>query len=81
LNCIAGWKLQHQQFFFNVQRIYAHALPQKWAGVGWARKIGMDEAVKQINANNYPDGLIISFDADSIVLPNYFQAIESAFEE
>lgn len=81
LNCIAEWKLQHQQLFFDVQRIYAHALPRKWAGVGWARKIGMDEAVKQINANNYPDGLIVSFDADSIVLPNYFQAIESAFED
>lgn len=80
LNCIAGWKLQHPQLFFDVQRIYAHALPRKWAGVGWARKIGMDEAVKQLNANNYPDGLIVSFDADSTVLPNYFQAIESAFE-
>ena len=80
LNCIAGWKLQHPRLFFDVQRIYAHALPRKWAGVGWARKIGMDEAVKQINANDYPDGLIVSFDADSTVLPNYFQAIESAFE-
>jgi glycosyltransferase involved in cell wall biosynthesis len=80
LNCIAGWKLRHQQLFFDVQRIYAHALPRKWAGVGWARKIGMDEAVKQISNNNYPDGLIVSFDADSTVLPNYLQTIESAFE-
>lgn len=79
LNCINEWKLQHQQLFFDVQRIHAHALPRKWAGVGWARKIGMDEAVKQIVKNDFSDGIIIAFDADSTVLPNYLQTIESAF--
>ena len=81
INCIEQWQLQHQQLFFDVQRIIAKALPQKWAGVGWARKIGMDEAVKQIVKNNYSDGIIISFDADSTVLPNYLQAIETAFDD
>lgn len=81
LNRIAQWQRQHQNLFFDVQRIYAHALPQKWAGVGWARKIGMDEAIRQIVKNNYSDGIIISLDADSCVLPNYLQTIETAFSE
>ena len=78
---IAGWQLQQQNSFFDVQRIIAQALPQKWAGVGWARKIGMDEAVKQLVNNNMDDGIIVSFDADSTVMPNYLQSIESAFIE
>lgn len=80
-NCISDWQLQHQQLFFDVQRIYAHGLPRKWAGVGWARKIGMDEAIKQIVKNNFSDGIIVSFDADSTVLPNYLQTIELAFDD
>lgn len=80
-NTIVKWQSQHPQLFFDVQRILASSLPQKWAGVGWARKIGMDEAVKQIEQNNLPDGIIVSFDADSTVLPNYLQTIESAFTD
>jgi len=78
-NCIELWQSQHQQLFFDVQRILAPSLPQKWAGVGWARKIGMDEAVRQLVKNDLPDGIIVSFDADSTVLPNYLHTIESAF--
>ena len=80
-NNIALWHSQHPQLFFDVQRILASALPLKWAGVGWARKIGMDEAVKQIDQNNFSDGIIVSFDADSIVLPNYLKTIESSFKD
>lgn len=80
-DCIVQWQLQHQHLFFDVQRIYAHALPRKWAGVGWARKIGMDKAVRQLVMSNYSDGIIISFDADCTVLPNYLQTIESAFDD
>ena len=78
---ILKWQFQRPKLFFHVQRIYAHALPQKWAGVGWARKIGMDEAIKQIVNNNSFDGIIVSLDADSTVSPNYLQMIEKAFEE
>lgn len=78
---ILEWQQIHHHLFFDVQRIIAPSLPQKWAGVGWARKIGMDEAVRQIVNNNLPDGIIVSFDADSTVLPNYLQTIESAFKD
>jgi glycosyltransferase involved in cell wall biosynthesis len=79
LNSIAEWKDQHRYLFFDIQRIYAHALPDKWAGVGWARKIGMDNAVKQIDKQNFADGIIVCLDADCKVMPNYLRAIESAF--
>jgi len=81
LDCIEGWRSQHRHLFFDVQRIYAPSLPLKWAGVGWARKIGMDEAVKQIFNNGFSDGIIISFDADSTVSPNYFESVEKSFCE
>jgi len=76
---ISQWRLHQPHLFFDVQRIYAHALPRKWAGVGWARKIGMDQAVRQLVKNNLADGIIVSFDADSTVLPNYLRTIESEF--
>lgn len=79
LNSIAQWKSVHADLFFDVQPIVAHRLPQKWAGVGWARKIGMDETIRQLSEQGYPDGIVVSLDADSTVSPNYFQSIESAF--
>ena len=54
--------------------IYANDLNPKFAGVGWARKIGMDEALRRFLHVNY-DGIICCFDADSIVQKNYFTAI------
>ena len=36
----------------------------KHAGVSWARKTGMDEAVRLLYDNGRLDGIIICFDAD-----------------
>ncbi len=46
-------------------------LPIKFAGVGLARKTGMDEALRRFNSINKPDGLIAGFDADSLPEKNY----------
>ena len=81
LKLIEKWQFQHPDCFFKIQRIYAHALPQKWAGVGWARKLGMDEVIRQIVKSELPDGIIISLDADSTVSPNFLQSISEAFRE
>jgi glycosyltransferase involved in cell wall biosynthesis len=54
-------------------------LPRKFAGVGLARKIGMDESLHRYNRLNRPEGLIIGFDADSTVAPDYFTEIEKLF--
>ncbi len=54
-------------------------LPHKFAGVGLARKIGMDEALHRFNFLNKPHGLIAGFDADAKVKPNYLKEIENYF--
>ncbi len=48
-------------------------------GVGEARRIGLDTALRVLCRNDSPDGLLISLDADSRVEPNYFQAIREHF--
>lgn len=55
------------------------ALPKKHAGVGLARKVGMDEAVARFDLID-KDGIIVCFDADALVEKNYLTEIESHFE-
>ncbi len=50
-------------------------LPPKDAGVGLARKIGMDEASRRFDSINYPQGLIVCFDADCTVQKNYLNEL------
>lgn len=52
--------------------------PLKYAGVGLARKTGMDEAVVRLASVEKENGLIVSLDADCTVAPNYFTEIEKA---
>ena len=40
-------------------------LRKKWAGVGLARKTGLDEAVLRFNHFNKSGGILVSLDADS----------------
>jgi glycosyltransferase involved in cell wall biosynthesis len=56
--------------------ILAENLPKKQAGVGLARKIGMDEATFRFLYLNNPKGIIACFDADSTCKSNYLQEIE-----
>lgn len=58
-----------------------HELPAKHAGVGLARKIGMDEACWRLERARNPEGIIACFDADSRCDPNYFRAIERHFKD
>jgi hypothetical protein len=50
-------------------------IPRKIAGVGYARKLGMDEVIRRFSDIDNPEGLIISLDADSLVSPDYFTNI------
>jgi len=56
-------------------------LPTKTAGVGLARKIGMDEALRRFNSINSPESIIVSLDADTLVAENYLQAIFNFYSE
>jgi len=54
-------------------------LPERHAGVGLARKIGMDQAFGRFSTLN-KDGIIICLDADCTCAGNYLQAILEHFE-
>jgi glycosyltransferase involved in cell wall biosynthesis len=64
---------------FKVHILKFDQLPDKFAGVGLARKIGMDEALHRFNTLNTPSGLMVGFDADSTVAPNYFTELDRLF--
>ncbi|MBF0294149.1 MAG: glycosyltransferase [Magnetococcales bacterium] len=54
-------------------------LPERHAGVGLARKLGMDRAMARLYAVGRPHGVIASLDADCRVAPDYLQALERHF--
>ncbi|MDD3541768.1 MAG: glycosyltransferase, partial [Petrimonas sp.] len=56
-------------------------LPRKHAGVGLARKIGMDLAVEHFLNTQNPEGIIISLDADCTVSPNFLTGISTAYRQ
>lgn len=60
--------------------LYHCGLPRKDAGVGLARKIGMDEACRRLEQAGNPQGIIACFDADCRCSPNYLRAIEQHFQ-
>ena len=61
---------------FSISPRFVPDMPRKHAGVGLARKIGMDEAARRLP----PDGLILCFDADAECDANYFTAVENHFK-
>jgi len=77
---ISIWKQGHESGGFRVYPFRAFDLPPKIAGVGLARKIGMDEAMCRFAAINRPDGIIASLDADCLVSNNYFNALQDYFK-
>lgn len=54
-------------------------LPRKHAGVGLARKIGMDLAVDYFLRTENPTGILVSLDADCTVSPNFLVDISESF--
>jgi hypothetical protein len=56
-------------------------LPPKHAGVGLARKIGMDEAAWRFESIGNKEGIIVCLDADCTVAPNYLSSIEDYFTQ
>ncbi len=54
-------------------------LPVRKAGVGLARKIGMDQALRRFQQIG-KDGIIVNLDADCTCAPNYFREIFQFFK-
>jgi glycosyltransferase involved in cell wall biosynthesis len=59
--------------------ILASDIPAKQAGVGYARKIAMDEATHRFASIDNPDGIIVACDSDSLVANNYLREIEQYY--
>jgi cellulose synthase/poly-beta-1,6-N-acetylglucosamine synthase-like glycosyltransferase len=55
--------------------------PKKIAGVGFARKTGMDEAVRRFDHIENHSGIICSLDADTLVSEDYFTQIYKFYEQ
>ncbi|MFH2141148.1 MAG: glycosyltransferase family A protein [Bacteroidota bacterium] len=73
---IEEWKSSHPDSQIRIEVVHISDVPKKHAGVGLARKIGMDEAVLRFNSINKPDGVIVCFDADCKCESNYLVEIE-----
>ena len=54
-------------------------LPDKDAGVGLARKIGMDIALKYFDYSNESENILICLDADCTVESNYLSSVVNTF--
>lgn len=58
------WSESAQTIYKSFHFILENELPKKHAGVGLARKIGMDEAVRMFESIDNQEGVILCFDAD-----------------
>lgn len=76
-----NWVENNERNNIHFSFIEATNLPEKDAGVGLARKIGMDEAYNQFLAIKNPNGVIVCFDADATCSANYLVEIENYFKK
>ncbi len=77
---VDSWISTHKSCRITFYGIGPVELPKKWAGVGLARKSGMDEALRRLNLLEKPNGIIVSLDADTLVEANYLVEIENHFD-
>lgn len=77
---ILAFNKQNDKHWIQFMPILEKEMPEKFAGVGLARKIAMDEAIYRFNEITNPNGIIISCDADTLVESNYFVAIEEFYK-
>jgi hypothetical protein len=78
---VLEWSATHPEAPFALHLLEPPPLPKKRAGVGLARKIGLDEALHRAYLVDNPDTILVSLDADCTCEPNYLCAIEQCFRE
>ncbi|MCK5168407.1 MAG: hypothetical protein KAQ75_00900, partial [Bacteroidales bacterium] len=78
-NEVKDWIKSHEDSSLRFFVINEQSLPNKFAGAGLARKIGMDQAIYRFNQLNKHNGIIVSIDADSKIQSNYFLELENHF--
>ena len=71
---------KHNSLKISIHPFFVNDLDPKHAGVGWARKIGMDIALRRYKECKY-NGVIVGLDADSTVSENYLNEINTFFKK
>ncbi len=80
IDAVLAWRAGLDEPRFRVHVLDFPTLPARDAGVGLARKIGMDAALARLVAVENPRGVIASLDADCTCDENYLTALEAHFE-
>lgn len=75
------WLRDKKESNKNFHFILENELPKKHAGVGLARKIGMDEAVRMFESIEKPNGVILCFDADCTCEQNLLAEVSDFFDK
>lgn len=78
LQCISDSKMK-LEYIDAASRGYE--IPRNTGGVGMARKIGMDMALRLLEKNAPQNGAIVSLDADTLVEPNYLSVVRDYFRK
>ena len=76
---VEDWIRNNTKAWIRFHCLVLPGVPVKTAGVGFTRKTAMDEAVRRFLLAGQDDGIIISFDGDTICDPDYLISIESHF--
>ncbi|GIT77657.1 MAG: hypothetical protein Ct9H300mP32_0390 [Verrucomicrobiota bacterium] len=77
-----NWLARRGNHWLPIHLLHLPDLPHRHAGVGQARKSGMDEALRRLaDVAQAEDGLLVCYDADCRCSPNYFTGIEAHFAE
>ncbi len=74
------WLQTHNERHKKFHVIWVRDLPVRHAGVGLARKIVMDEAIRRLLRSGNMEGIVVGLDADTTCDPNYLLEIETYFK-
>ncbi len=77
---LASWISSEIPSWISIFAIQAPEWTRKVAGVGSARKLVMDEALRRFHQISRPEGWILCLDADCLCDRRYFKSIESAIQ-
>ncbi len=75
-----AWTRRHRDLRLVFHVLYFPDLARRHAGVGVARKLGMDEAIARFDLAGNPDGIIAGLDADCRCRPDYLTSLCEHFE-
>lgn len=72
---LTAWQQENKDGFLTLLFHDAGKQDDRGWGVGMARKMAMDEALRRFSSINNPEGVIVSLDADCLVSENYLEEL------